>query len=142
MRAGAREPSLSYDVAVLGTSRYMGFIPVADVGVARQFYESQLGLAVLDESPFALVVDADGTKLRITPVGEFAPFPFTIAGWDVADIDATVATLVERGVVFTRYEGMEQRANGVWEAPSGDLVAWFTDPDGNTLSLTEFSQAS
>jgi catechol 2,3-dioxygenase-like lactoylglutathione lyase family enzyme len=127
---------------VLGASPFVGFIPVADIAVARSFYVSTLELPVIDESPFALVVDAFGTSVRITPVGAFTPFPFTIAGWEVEDIDATTAVLADRGVVFTRYEGMEQRDNGVWEAPSGDLVAWFTDPDGNTLSLTEFNRAS
>ena len=126
---------------MLGASPFIGFIPVTDIAVARSFYMSTLELPVIDESPFALVVDAFGTSVRITPVGAFRPHPFTIAGWEVEDIDATIAVLVDRGVVFTRYEGMEQRADGVWEAPSGDLVAWFTDPDGNTLSLTEFSQS-
>ncbi len=126
---------------MLGASPFIGFIPVTDIAVARSFYVSTLELPVIDESPFALVVDAFGTSVRITPVGAFTPHPFTIAGWEVEDIDATIAVLVDRGVVFTRYEGMEQRADGVWEAPSGDLVAWFTDPDGNTLSLTEFSQS-
>jgi catechol 2,3-dioxygenase-like lactoylglutathione lyase family enzyme len=125
---------------VLGASPFIGFIPVTDIGVARPFYTSTLELRVLDESPFALVVDANGTSVRITPVGAFTPHPFTIAGWEVDDIDATIALLVDRGVTFNRYDGMEQRANGVWQAPSGDLVAWFTDPDGNTLSLTTFSQ--
>jgi catechol 2,3-dioxygenase-like lactoylglutathione lyase family enzyme len=125
---------------VLGASPFIGFIPVTDIAVARPFYTSTLELRVLDESPFALVVDANGTSVRITPVGAFTPHPFTIAGWEVDDIDATIAVLVDRGVTFNRYDGMEQRANGVWQAPSGDLVAWFTDPDGNTLSLTTFSQ--
>ncbi len=53
---------------------------------------------VIDESPFALVVDANGTSVRITPVGAFTPHPFTIAGWEVDDIDATIAVLVGRGV--------------------------------------------
>ena len=117
----------------------MAFIPVTDVGLARQFYESTLGLTVVDESPFALVVDADGTTLRITPVPDLQPQPFTIAGWVVPDIDATVAALSARGVTFTRYDGMKQRANGVWASPGGDLVAWFVDPDGNTLSVTTFA---
>jgi catechol 2,3-dioxygenase-like lactoylglutathione lyase family enzyme len=115
----------------------IAFIPVTDVATARSFYESTLGLSVVDESPFALVVDANG--LRITPVPDLRPQPFTIAGWDVADIEATVEDLVAHGVSFKHYDGMEQRADGVWASPSGDLVAWFADPDGNTLSLTQFA---
>ena len=124
---------------MLGDAPLMAFIPVTDVGVARDFYESILGLEVVEENPFALVVDADGTKLRITPVPHLQPQPFTIAGWVVPDIDAAVAALTARGVTFTHYDGMQQRSNGVWASPSGDLVAWFVDPDGNTLSLTTFS---
>jgi catechol 2,3-dioxygenase-like lactoylglutathione lyase family enzyme len=122
----------------LEDSALMAFVPVTDIDAARTFYASTLRLSVLDESPFALVVDANGTMLRITPVPELRPRPFTIAGWQVDDIEATIDLLSARGVVFTHYEGMGQRANGVWESPSQDLVAWFTDPDGNTLSLTEF----
>jgi len=83
---------------VLEGAQFIGFIPVADLAVARTFYVSTLELPVLDDSPFALVVDASGTSVRITPVGEFTPHPFTIAGWDVPDIDATIAVLDDRGV--------------------------------------------
>jgi catechol 2,3-dioxygenase-like lactoylglutathione lyase family enzyme len=124
---------------MLGSAPLMAFIPVTDIGAARGFYESTLGLRVLDESPFALVVDANGTKVRITPVPDLRPQPFTIAGWEVADIGTTVEELTALGVVFNRYDGMDQRSNGVWASPSGDLVAWFVDPDGNTLSLTQFA---
>jgi catechol 2,3-dioxygenase-like lactoylglutathione lyase family enzyme len=124
---------------MLGNAPLMAFIPVTDVGAAREFYESTLGLSVMEESPFALVVDANGIKLRITPVPDLKPQLFTIAGWEVPNIDAAVDALVARGVTFNRYEGMGQRANGVWSSPDVDLVAWFVDPDGNTLSLTTFA---
>ena len=94
-------------------------------------------MPVVEDSPFALVVNANGIRVRITPVPGFRPQPFTIAGWEVADIDATVAALGARRVRFIHYDGIDQRADGVWTSPSGDLVAWFADPDGNTLSLTE-----
>ena len=129
----------AYASAVLGNAPLIAFIPVTDVARARGFYESTLGLPVIDESPFALVVNANGTTVRITPVPDLRPQPFTIAGWEVADIDETVEKLVTSGVRFNRYEGMEQAANGVWTSPSGGLVAWFVDPDGNTLSLTQLA---
>src|ERR1700723_1487223 len=106
---------------MLAGSPMIAFIPVFDVEVAREFYGATLGLTIVEESPFALVVDANGTQVRITPVPELTPQPFTIAGWDVDDITATVEGLVARGVTFTRYEGMGQRPNGVWGSPSGDL---------------------
>ena len=113
---------------MLDDAALIAFIPVSQIELARAFYESTLGLAVLEESPFALVVDANGTKLRLTPVPELRPQPFTVAGWEVADIDATVSELGARGVTFKRFDGMEQRPNGVWQSPSGDLVAWFVGP--------------
>jgi hypothetical protein len=122
---------------MLRDAALVAFIPVSGISVARAFYESTLGLAVLEESPFALVVDANGTKLRLTPVAELRPQPFTVAGWEVADIDATVSELDVRVVTFKRFDGMQQRPNGVWQSPSGDLVAWFADLDDNILSLTE-----
>jgi catechol 2,3-dioxygenase-like lactoylglutathione lyase family enzyme len=129
----------SYNSGVLEDASLIAFIPVSEIAVARAFYESTLGLAVLEESSFALVVNANGSKLRLTPVPELRPQPFTVAGWEVADIEATVSELDARGVAFKRFDGMEQRPNGVWQSPSGDLVAWFTDLDDNVLSLTEFT---
>jgi catechol 2,3-dioxygenase-like lactoylglutathione lyase family enzyme len=121
---------------MLGGSPFIAFIPVRDVDAARTFYERVLGLEVLEATPFALVLDAGGTKLRVTPVPDLIVQPFAIAGWQVRDLDATVRTLSERGVSFRRYDGMVQDDAGIWTAPSGDRVAWFGDPDGNTLSLT------
>jgi catechol 2,3-dioxygenase-like lactoylglutathione lyase family enzyme len=124
---------------VLTDASFTGFIPVRDIAAARAFYEGTLGLKVVDDTPFALVLDANGTMLRVTPVPELTPQPFTIGGWKVPDITATVRALTGRGVEFTRYDGMAQDDLGVWSAPSGDRVAWFKDPDGNTLSLTTFA---
>ena len=121
---------------MLAEAQYVGFIPVRDPAVARAFYEGTLGLEVLDESPAALLLNANGTLLRVTPVPQLAAQPFTIAGWQVHDIEATLRALVARGVKVKRYDGMGQDELGVWVTPSGDRVAWFEDPDGNTLSLT------
>jgi predicted enzyme related to lactoylglutathione lyase len=85
------------------------------------------------------VAEAGGTMLRITAVDDVAPVPYTVLGWSVFDIDKTINHLVSRGVTFTRYEAMNQDQRGVWTAPSGSRIAWFLDPDGNTLSLTEFA---
>jgi catechol 2,3-dioxygenase-like lactoylglutathione lyase family enzyme len=124
---------------VLTTAAFVGFIPVSDVAEARRFYERTLGLPVIEATPFALVVDAQGTMLRLTPVPDITVQPFTIAGWAVPDIEATVRALAEAEVNFSRYEGLDQNEAGIWSSPSGDKVAWFKDPDGNTLSLTTFA---
>ena len=100
------------------------------------------GLPLRDESPFALVADAHGTMLRITAVEVPAAAPYTVLGWDVADIAATIDQLAVYGIRFTRYEGMEQDDRGIWTAPGGAQIAWFLDPDGNNLSLTQFPPAA
>jgi hypothetical protein len=84
------------------------------------------------------VLDANGTMLRITAVSEVCRAGYTILGWKVINIVATVRELTARGTVFLRYNGMEQDENGIWTTPGGDKVAWFADPDGNVLSLTQF----
>jgi catechol 2,3-dioxygenase-like lactoylglutathione lyase family enzyme len=123
---------------VLATSDLIAFAPTIDLARARSFYEDTLGLSVLDENTYAAVFDAHGTMLRVTVVADVAHPGYTVLGWRVADVSKAVSRLASLGVVFARYEGMEQDAQGVWTTPNGDRIAWFTDPDGNVLSLTEF----
>jgi catechol 2,3-dioxygenase-like lactoylglutathione lyase family enzyme len=123
---------------VVGAGQLVGFVGVSDLDAAQQFYGDVLGLALRDERPFALVTDVGGTMLRITAVAEPAATPYTVLGWAVPDIAATVDELTARGVAFTRYEGMGQDDRGIWTAPGGARIAWFLDPDRNNLSLTEF----
>jgi catechol 2,3-dioxygenase-like lactoylglutathione lyase family enzyme len=127
---------------MLGSSDLIAFVPVSDLGRARSFYSDTLGLRVVEESPYALSVDVNGRMLRLTMVPELRPQPFTIVGWHVHDITASIEALGRAGVRFTRYDGMEQDELGIWTTPGGDQVAWFADPDGNTLSLTQFAEAS
>jgi predicted enzyme related to lactoylglutathione lyase len=98
-----------------------------------------LNLRIVDANPVALVADAHGTQLRITQVDELHPQPFTVLGWKVTDIVATIDALCEQGVRFIMYDGMPQDEVGVWTTPDGSMVAWFNDPDGNTLSLTQLA---
>jgi catechol 2,3-dioxygenase-like lactoylglutathione lyase family enzyme len=124
---------------MLRDASFAAFIPVSDLAIARAFYESTLGLAVLEESPYAVVLDAMGATLRLTQVADLRVQPFTIAGWQVPDIKMVIDSLTAIGVAFTRYDAMDQDERGIWTTPRGDQVAWFTDPDGNTLSLTMFA---
>ncbi|MCU1450751.1 MAG: glyoxalase/bleomycin resistance protein/dioxygenase [Acidimicrobiales bacterium] len=123
---------------MLSTSDLVAFVPASDIDRARAFYSETLGLTLVEETPAACQFDAHGTMLRVTPVEGLAPASYTVLGWAVLDIAATVRFLEERGVLFMRFEGMEQDDLGVWTAPGGDQVAWFSDPAGNTLSLTQF----
>jgi catechol 2,3-dioxygenase-like lactoylglutathione lyase family enzyme len=123
---------------MLSNSDLISFAATSNAPLARKFYEETLGLKFLSDDQFALVFGANGTMLRIQIVDEVNPHRYTALGWKVADIKSEVQTLSQRGVHFARYEGMDQDENGIWTAPSKAKIAWFTDPDGNILSLTEF----
>jgi catechol 2,3-dioxygenase-like lactoylglutathione lyase family enzyme len=124
---------------MLQASEVIAFVASADLRQARAFYEQVLGLRVIEQNDFACVFDANGTMLRVTVVAEVARPGYTVLGWRVADIATTARGLAERGVVFLRYGGMDQDENGVWTTPGGDKIAWFADPGGNVLSLTQFA---
>lgn len=123
---------------MIATSPLIAFIPSHNLARARHFYEETLGLSPVGDDGFALVLSANGTMVRIVHVGEFTPASFTILGWQVADIHDEIAMLGSNGLSFIRYPNMKQSVDGVWTAPGGAQVAWFHDPDGNVLSLTQF----
>jgi len=123
---------------MLGTQTLIAFVATTDSARARAFYERTLGLDLVSDDPFALVFDANGTMIRVQKVEAFEPQPFTALGWTVTDIDAVVAALTQKGVSCERFPGMDQDTRGIWASPSGARIAWFKDPDGNVLSLTEF----
>ena len=116
----------------------VAFAAATDLSRARMFYEQALGLPLAECNDFAYVFDANGTMLRITAVPEVSRAGYTVLGSKVTDIAVTIEDLIAKGVVFLRYDGMDQDENGIWTTPGGDKVAWFADPDGNVLSLTQF----
>jgi catechol 2,3-dioxygenase-like lactoylglutathione lyase family enzyme len=114
------------------------FILVRDRERARAFYEGVLGLTRRHEDAFAIVYDLAGTPLRLSTVEDYQPHPHTVIGWQVSDIASVVRELTAKGVKFAIYPGFGQDEIGVWSAPGGGgKVAWFHDPDGNNLSLTQ-----
>jgi len=122
----------------LADQSLIGFVAASDPERAKKFYRDTLGLPLVSEElPFALVFDAHGTMLRVAIVKEVAPVRYTVLGWQVRDIIAAAKTLSEAGVRFERYPGMEQDELGIWHSPGGAQVAWFKDPDGNTLSISQ-----
>jgi catechol 2,3-dioxygenase-like lactoylglutathione lyase family enzyme len=114
--------------------RTIVFVASADLDRARAFYVARLGLPLLHDDSFALELDLGDAHLRVVRVESFSPQPFTVLGWEVDDVHAR---LRELELPPLRYEGLEQDEAGVWESPAGALVAWFADPDGNVLSLTQ-----
>ena len=75
---------------MLASEKIVGFVPITDAGRAKAFYAEKLGLKCVSEDSFAVVFDANGIMLRLTMVQELKPQPFTILGWQVSDIVATV----------------------------------------------------
>lgn len=123
---------------ILGFHDIIAFVHTCNRERAKTFYRDTLGLTLLSEDPFALAFDAHGIMLRVTSVKALTAAPYTVLGWKVSDIAAAAKELQAAGVKLERYEGFGQDELGIWTAPGGTKVAWFKDPDGNTLSLTEF----
>ncbi|HEX3684464.1 MAG TPA: VOC family protein [Bryobacteraceae bacterium] len=126
----------------LGKYNIIGFVTIVDVARAKEFYRDTLGLRLVsEEPPYALVFDAHGIMLRLGMGKERPPVPGTVLGWQVPDIGEAVTELEQAGVRFERYDFLTQDAQGIWTAPTGARVAWFKDPDGNVLSLSEHPEA-
>lgn len=126
-------------MALPSTAKPIGFIATADRARATAFYRDTLGCRLVGEDRFAATFDMAGLTVRLTPIPGHKPTAHTVFGWSVADIDAAVRALSAKGVKFSIYEGFGQDALGIWTSPDGKAkVAWFPDPDGNVLSLTQF----
>ena len=123
---------------MLAQAELLAFIPTIDGERARRFYVDTLGLTFVSDDPFATTIRSGSTDIRISRMDAFNPSPYTVLGWKVPNIDATVKQLNAAGVTFERYPFLEQDASGVWNSPDGAAkVAWFKDPDGNVLSVSQ-----
>jgi catechol 2,3-dioxygenase-like lactoylglutathione lyase family enzyme len=118
----------------------IAFVATTAPARAKKFYADTLGLRLVSEDAFAVVFDAGGTMLRVASVQELHPAGYTVLGWIVPSIRLALQDLMSRGVKFRRFDGLAQDEKGIWTSPSGARIAWFEDPDGNTLSLTEFEK--
>lgn len=121
--------------------RPISFIATDTPEAARNFYGETLGLSLTEHSPYALVFADGDSTLRVQIVPSLTPAAHTVHGWQVTDIAADIAALTAKGVTFLRFEHMPQDASGIWTTPDGHQIAWFKDPCGNTLSLTQFTGA-
>ena len=122
---------------MLGKAKLTAFAATAHPARAKAFYQKTLGLRLLSDDQFALAFDSNGVQLRIQKVEKVTPPPFTALGWEVLSIRRAMTALSKAGVTFERYAFLEQDEAGVWTAPSRTRVAWFKDPDGNLLSLSQ-----
>ena len=125
------------DPGPLAESTVMPFVTCSDPERAKAFYGATLGLPLLSEDGFGLVFETGGVVLRVAITTDVKPAPYTVLGWNVPDIAASLAALSAAGVEMQRFPGMDQDADGIWTVPGGARVAWFRDPDGNLLSVTQ-----
>ena len=137
VRLPVPEPGSTVDTMTI-SGQLVGFVPSTDLDVSEMFYVDTLGFGKIARDHFALVLDGGGgTPVRVTLVQSRADTGYTVLGWQVADLNGTVEALRAKGVDLVRYNGMDQDDHDVWTAPDGLRVAWFRDPHGNVLSLTQ-----
>ena len=122
---------------MLEDKKLKAFVPTIEPEKAKDFYMNVLGLKIMSEDNYGMEFFTNGGMLRITTVQKLTPQPFTVLGWDVDNLPSVIKSLVQKGVKFERYNFIEQDVVGIWTAPGGVRVAWFKDPDGNLLSLSE-----
>lgn len=122
---------------MLADKELKAFVPTVKPNESKTFYRDILGLELLSEDNYALEFNANGTLLRVIIVQDLTPQKFTVLGWNVSDISSEIKTLNMKGIVCEKYAFLQQNSLGIWTAPNGTKVAWFKDPDGNVLSLSE-----
>jgi catechol 2,3-dioxygenase-like lactoylglutathione lyase family enzyme len=122
---------------MLGSTNIVAFVPITDAEKARAFYQGVLGLRFIKDDGFAVVFEANGIMVRAAKMKEVTPAQFTILGWQVSDIENVARALQTEGVHFEIFGFFKQDTLGIWTAPTGDKVAWFKDPDGNILSISQ-----
>jgi catechol 2,3-dioxygenase-like lactoylglutathione lyase family enzyme len=122
---------------MLTAGRMVGFVLTKDYEQARAFYEGKLGFDFVSLDQFALVMRAGENMIRIVKMPDFVPLRSTVLGWEVGDVEAVVGWLVGRGVAMEKYPWVQDKERGIWTTPDGNKVAWFKDPDGNVLSVSQ-----
>lgn len=126
---------------MLASGKMVGFVPTKDYERARAFYEGKLGFEFVSLDAYALVVRVGGHRIRIAKMPNFTPLQGTILGWEVSDVAAVVKWLSERGVATEKYPFVQDKDLGIWSTPNGDKVAWFKDPDGNVLGVSQHASS-
>jgi len=125
---------------MLENGSLIAFLATTRPAECRSFFEEKLGLIYQGETPHSLIFDANGTMLRIDKVERHVPASNPAVGWEVSNIVNTARGLTEKGVPMLTVPGRTQDSDGIWARPDGTLMAWFKDPDGNILSLSEHAE--
>jgi catechol 2,3-dioxygenase-like lactoylglutathione lyase family enzyme len=124
---------------MLASATLQTIVWTSRIAAAEQFYSGVLGLTLTGKSHGALLYDVGGSDLRVSPVPTTQPSAHTVAGFAVSNLRAIVELLMQRGVNFERVAGLTHDAMGIVTTPDGAKVAWFRDPDGNLLSVVQYS---
>ncbi|MBV9396722.1 MAG: VOC family protein [Bryobacterales bacterium] len=125
-------------MGILESARPAIVICTRDRARATAFYSKALGLVLAHEDKFGAMFNTGGVTLRMSFVADFTAHEHTILGFSVPDVKAAVAALREKGITFNTYPGFNQDELGILTLPGGvGRVAWFKDPDGNVLSVTD-----
>jgi catechol 2,3-dioxygenase-like lactoylglutathione lyase family enzyme len=124
---------------MLSSAKLIGFIPIKDYDAARAFYEGKLQCEFVSHDQYALVLRAGPHMIRVVKLPNYTPLQATILGWEVPDVPAAVQWLASRGVATEKYPWVSDKETGIMTFPNGDKVAWFKDPDGNVLSVSQHS---
>ncbi len=122
---------------MLAKGKMVGFLVTTDYDQAKAFYVGKLGFEFISLDQFALALKVGGHHIRISKAPKFTPLQGTVLGWEVADVEAAVGWLAERGVATEKYPFVQDKERGIWSPPGGGKVAWFKDPDGNVLSVSQ-----
>jgi len=122
---------------MLTTGKLVGFLLTKEYEPARGFYEGKLGFAFVSQDQFALVMRAGENMIRMVKMPDFRPLKSTVLGREVGEVGAVVTWLAGRGVETEKYPWVPDQDQGIWTTPGGDKVAWFNDPDGNVLSVSQ-----
>ena len=113
-------------------------LPAADRPRAIAFYRDVMGFTLCEEDACGALFGMGGLSVRLTDIADHVAGPHPVLGWTVPDLRATVATLAAGGVAMTIYPGFGQDDAGIWSSPDGQThLAWFPNPDGNSLALAQ-----
>jgi catechol 2,3-dioxygenase-like lactoylglutathione lyase family enzyme len=123
---------------MLNSSKIVAFLLTTDYARARSFYVDTLGLEFVSQDQFALALRANGNMIRVVRSEKLSPAQYTVLGWEVSNIESAARDLINKGISLEKFPWVkDERGLGIWTAPNGDQVAWFKDPDGNILSLSQ-----
>lgn len=125
---------------MLESLNLIAFLTTSRPAESKEFYADKLGLIFMGEDPSFLIFDSNGIVLRIQKAKSFTPSSQTALGWEVSDVVHQVDDLIRAGVKMLRRPGLQQDQIGIWTAPDGTMIAWFQDPDGNVLTVSEHAE--